>query len=360
MQRCTVLLSVRFTLLLIPALLLAACGETENPETTRSPAITQLEGPIFGTFYQIGIADELSDKERQSLHEAVRETLNEVDHTMSTYRDDSDLMRLNSTPPGNWAALPPGVIDVLQTAEKLSERTDGAFDVTIGGLVNLWSFGPEARPTEVPSDNTLEKRLQQVGHEHLDVASDKDRARRMTDLFVDLSAIAKGEAVDRVAMLLEEHGHEHYLVNIGGDLRTSGRKAQDKPWRIGIEVPRDGPQTPRHVLPLEDMSLATSGDYRNYFEVDGQRYSHTIDPRNGRPVTHSLASVSVFHPSNRMADALATAFMVMGVDETLDYARTHDIAVLVIEHTDQGFRSRGSPALEQMLSKEDLAALNTD
>ncbi len=279
---------------------------------------------------------------------------------MSTYREDSDLMRLNTSTPGNWVDLPAGVVDLLQTAGRLSEQTGGAFDVTIGGLVNLWSFGPEARPTEVPPDDVLAQRLRRVGHENLEVDPEGNRARRMTDLFVDLSAIAKGEAVDRVAQLLTERGYERHLVNIGGDLRTSGRKAEDRPWRIGIEVPRNGPQTARHILPLEDMSLATSGDYRNYFEVDGRRYSHTIDPRDGRPVTHSLASASVFHPSSRMADALATAFMVMGVGETLEYARTHDIAVLVIEHRNKGFRSRGSPALEQMLSEEDLAALNID
>lgn len=359
MQRCPFPLSVRFAALLIPALLLIACGDPEDTEPRETPA-TQLEGRIFGTFYQVSIAGKLSESEQETLHQAVREELEAVDRTMSTYRDDSDLMRLNNSTPGEWVELPEGVIDLLETAESLSERTDGAFDVTIGGLVNLWSFGPEARPTEIPPDDTLEQRLQQIGHEQLEIDPEENRARRMTDLFVDLSAIAKGEAVDRVAALLGERGHERYLVNIGGDLRTSGRKAENRPWRIGIEIPRDGPQGARHILPLEDMSLATSGDYRNYFEVDGQRYSHTIDPRDGRPVTHSLASVSVFHPKNRMADALATAFMVMGVDATLDYARRHDIAVLVIEHRDERFHSRGSPALEQMLSEEDLAALNID
>ena len=359
MQRCTAPLFLRFAVLLIAVVLLTACGEAEKTET-RAPAVTQLEGRIFGTFYQVSVAGELPESRRGSLHEAVRKVLEEVDQGMSTYRDDSDLMRLNSSTPGEWVDLPEGVIDVLQAAGGLSERTGGAFDATIGGLVNLWSFGPEARPTEVPPDATIEKRLEQVGHAHLEIDPDASRARRVTDLFVDLSAIAKGEAVDRVSELLDERGYENHLVNIGGDLLASGRKAENTPWRIGIEVPRDGPQSPRHILPLADMALATSGDYRNYFEVDGQRYSHTIDPRDGRPVTHSLASVSVFHPSSRRADALATAFMVMGVDDALDYARKHDIAVLVIEHAQERFRTRASPALEQMLSEEDLAALNTD
>lgn len=355
----TALLPACFLALVLPLLLLSACSDPSEPANREAP-VTHLEGRIFGTFYRVSVTGELAPGPRETLHEAVRATLEGVDQSMSTYRDDSDLMRLNSHPPGDWVALPDAVIDVLNTAERLSERTDGAFDATIGGLVNLWSFGPEARPTEVPSDAAIEARLEQVGHEHLDLDPDNSRARRMTDLFVDLSAIAKGEAVDRVTRLLEERGHPNHLVNIGGDLKARGRKAQNTPWRIGIEIPRDGPQSAHHVLPLSDMSLATSGDYRNYFEVDGRRYSHTIDPRDGRPVTHSLASASVFHPSNRLADALATAFMVMGVDATLDYARDHDIAVLVIEHAQQRFRTRVSPALEQMLSEEDLAALNTD
>ena len=355
----TVLPPALILCLMIPLMLLGGCSDSGETET-RDARVTQLEGRIFGTFYQVSVPGELSDSRSESLHEAVRKVLEEVDEGMSTYRDDSDLMRLNDSAPGKWVDLPEGVINVLQAADELSQRTGGAFDATIGGLVNLWSFGPEAQPTEVPPDATIEARLEQVGHANLEIDPDANRARRMTDLFVDLSAIAKGEAVDRISALLAERGHDNHLVNIGGDLLASGRKAEHTPWRIGIEVPRSGPQRPRHILPLEDMALATSGDYRNYFEVDGQRYSHTIDPRNGRPVTHSLASVSVFHPSNRRADALATAFMVMGVDETLDYARTHDVAVLIIEHRDDRFQTRVSPALEQMLSEEDLAALNTD
>ncbi|MEQ6884219.1 FAD:protein FMN transferase [Salicola sp. Rm-C-2C1-2] len=359
MPSSTMRLSVCILALLLPLLLLSACGDANEPDSREIP-VTHLEGRIFGTFYRVSVAETLAQSRKETLHEAVRGTLQNVDLSMSTYRDDSDLMRLNNHPPGKWVELPEGVIDVVSTAERLSERTDGAFDATIGDLVNLWSFGPEARPTEVPSDAAIEARLKRVGHANLELDSDNNRARRMTDLFVDLSAIAKGEAVDRVARLLKERGYPNHLVNIGGDLKASGRKAESSPWRIGIEVPRDGPQSAHHVLPLSDMSLATSGDYRNYFEVDGQRYSHTIDPRDGRPVTHSLASASVFHPSNRMADALATAFMVMGVEATLDYARNHGIAVLVIEHAQQRFRTRISPALEQMLSEEDLAALKTD
>ncbi|XOZ35050.1 FAD:protein FMN transferase [Halomonadaceae bacterium KBTZ08] len=355
----TALLPARLLCLLVPLLLLAGCDDPGKPDASNVP-VTQLEGRIFGTFYQVSIAGELTAGRKKTLHKAIRGELETVDQTMSTYRDDSDLMRLNNSTPGDWVELPDGVIEVLKTADELSQRTNGAFDTTIGGLVNLWSFGPEARPKEVPSDATITRRLEQVGHDQLDIDASNNRARRLTDLFVDLSAIAKGEAVDRVAQLLTRRGHERYLVNIGGDLRVGDRKAANAPWRIGIEVPRNGPQTPRHVLPLENMSLATSGDYRNYFEADGQRYSHTIDPRDGRPITHSLASASVFHPSNRMADALATAFMVMGVDTTLDYAQDHDIAVLVIEHSQEGFRTRVSPALEQMLSQEDLSALNTD
>ncbi|TDT43353.1 thiamine biosynthesis lipoprotein [Halospina denitrificans] len=336
-------------------ILLAACSDAP-PET--SP--TRIQGETFGTFYQVSVANDLADEQKDTLRSQLEAELDRVDRQMSTYREDSDLNRLNSAETGEWVALPDPVIELLALSRTISEATDGAFDITVGGLVNLWSFGPEARPREKPSDEALQQRLEQVGFQQLDVDQDAGRARRLSDIYADLSAIAKGHAVDRLAMLLEEAGYEAYLVNIGGDLLANGRKRSGEPWRIGIELPRDGEQVARHALPLLNMSLATSGDYRNYFEVDGQRYSHTIDPRDGRPVQHTLASVSVFHPENTMADALATAFMVMGTEDTLTYARKNEIPVLVIERSRGDFRTRISPALREMLAGEDVERLLTD
>lgn len=343
--------------LLITLLLLLAvgCGDTGQDTST-----TRIKGQIFGTFYQVSISDELANDARRALRERVEDALERVDRQMSTYRDDSDLSRLNKAEPGEWVDLPAPVIQLLSRSRRISEATDGAFDITVGGLVNLWSFGPEARPREKPSDSALRERLEEVGYDRVEVDSDAGRARRLSDVYVDLSAIAKGYAVDRLSELLIEAGHDSHLVNIGGDLLAMGRKRSGEPWRIGIELPRDGEQVARHALPLEDMSLATSGDYRNYFEENGKRYSHTIDPRNGRPVEHKLASASVFHPENTMADALATAFMVMGAEESMSYAREESIAVLLIDRHEGDFRTRISPTLKDRLDRDDYERLLND
>ena len=343
--------------LLVPILimLLAGCGDArQETEPTR------IQGQTFGTFYQVSVADDLDSEQRSALRGRLENELAQVDRQMSTYRDDSDLNRLNEADVGEWVTLPDPVIQLLSRARMISEATDGAFDITVGGLVNLWSFGPEARPREKPSDRVLEQRLEQVGFRQVAVDQEAGRARRLSDIYVDLSAIAKGYAVDRLDILLEDAGYEAYLVNIGGDLLAQGRKRSGEPWRIGIELPRDGEQVARHALPLLNMSLATSGDYRNYFEADGKRYSHTIDPRDGRPVQHRLASASVFHPENTMADALATAFMVMGTDQALAHAREADIAVLLIERQEGGFRTRLSPALRDILAEKDIERLLND
>lgn len=343
--------------LLAPILLIFLAGCSDAPPETDP---TRIQGRTFGTFYQVSVATNLDGERKDALRSQLEDELERVDRQMSTYRDDSDLNRLNNADVGEWVTLPDPVIRLLARSLTISETTDGAFDITVGGLVNLWSFGPEARPREKPSDEMLQQRLGQVGFEKLDVDVEAGRARRQSDIYVDLSAIAKGHAVDRLGALLEDAGHDAYLVNIGGDLLARGRKRSGEAWRIGIELPRDGKQVARHALPLLDMSLATSGDYRNYFEADGKRYSHTIDPRDGRPVQHRLASASVFHPENTMADALATAFMVMGADETLAHARERGIAVLLIERREGGFRTRLSPALRDILAREDIERILTD
>lgn len=343
--------------LLGPILLIILSGCSDAPPETDP---TRIQGETFGTFYQVSVATDLDRERMRSLRDRLEDELEKVDRQMSTYRDDSDLNRLNNANVGEWVTLPAPVIRLLARSRTISRATDGAFDITVGGLVNLWSFGPEARPREKPTDEMLQQRLKQVGFERLEVDAEADRARRLSDIYVDLSAIAKGYAVDRLSALLEDAGYDAYLVNIGGDLLARGRKRSGEPWRIGIELPRDGEQVARHALPLLDMSLATSGDYRNYFEADGKRYSHTIDPRDGRPVQHRLASASVFHPEATMADALATAFMVMGADETLAHAREKGIAVLLIERQDGGFRTRISPALRNILARDDIERILTD
>lgn len=341
----------RYGLLLVVLLIgLVGCSETDRP--LESPV--KLEGNIFGTFYQVTMADGLTQGEADEIEAGIKTELESVDKSMSTYRDDAELMAFNQAPLGEWQPLSDGLIDVLATSQSIAEASDGAFDITIGDLVNLWSFGPEARPEEVPSDQELNERLARVGYDAIDLDLQSLEARRTRDVFVDLSAIAKGHATDRVAAYLDQQGIENYLVNLGGDLMTRGYRDEEEQtaWRVGIEVPEDGEQRAQHVLPLDSISVATSGDYRNYFEVDGQRYSHTIDPRNGKPITHDLASVSVFHPSNAWADGWATALMVAGDEEGMALALEHDLNVLMLVREGDQWRSVASPAFARHFGDE--------
>ncbi|WP_069384775.1 FAD:protein FMN transferase [Halomonas caseinilytica] len=326
-------------LIMLLAILLAGCSERklEAPVT--------LQGDIFGTFYQVTIADPITAERRDALEQGILDELEAVDASMSTYRDDAELVAFNKSPVDEWQTLSAPLIHVMDIARSVGEASGGAFDVTVGGLVNLWSFGPEARPEEVPEDTLIEQRLAEVGMETLELDVASNRARRLKDVFVDLSGVAKGYATDQVAAYLADQGVENYLVNLGGEVKVDGhRDGADEPWRIGVEVPRNGRPQAEHVLPLEDTSVATSGDYRNYFEADGRRYSHTIDPRTGRPIQHRLASVTIIDPSNARADAWATAMTVLGEREGMTLAQRHDLAVLMLVRQGDGWQSLASPA----------------
>lgn len=340
----------RLLLPLLALLLLSACSSDPEPQQHR------LQGSIFGSFYQITLAGAFTEAELEELHQGVLEEMRAVDASMSTYRDDSELSQLNQGETGEWVDISRSLLTVLEASDKIARASDGAFDVTVGGLVNLWSFGPEARPLETPSDSEREQRLAEVGYRYLELDSDGQRARRQQDVFVDLSGIAKGYAVDRVSQWLLEQGVDNHLVNLGGDLLARGVRSDGDPWRIGVELPdSEQMEVAQHILPVRDISIATSGDYRNYFEADGQRYSHTIDPRTGFPVNHKLASVTVLHPANMIADGWATALMVVGTEAAKAMAEQHELKVLLLSRTESGsWDSWASPAMISLYGEEAL------
>lgn len=335
--------------LLSALLVLSGCSENDRP---LEPPV-RYEGNIFGTFYQVTIMDPLTQGQSRELEEGFLAELESVDHAMSTYRDDSELIAFNQAPLDEWQPLSNELIEVLAISQSVAAASQGAFDITVGDLVNLWSFGPGARPEQVPTDEALAEQLAQVGFDAIEIDTQNMQARRTRDVFVDLSGVAKGHATDRVAAYLDQQDITHYLVNLGGDLIARGLRDEEEqtPWRIGIEVPEDGEQQAQHILPLESISVATSGDYRNYFDVDGERFSHTIDPRTGRPVTHQLASVSVFHPSNAWADAWATALLVVGEEDAMQMALDNNLRILTLIHDGDAWRSVGSPEFVNYFGK---------
>lgn len=318
--------------------------------------IKRIDGSIFGTAWMISIADDISDRNLNVLKQGVVETLDRIDWQMSTWKSESELMQLNRHPVGEWMEISADLMQVLMISQDISTLSGGAFDITVGNLVNLWSFGPEQRPNTIPEKEDIEARLALAGFDKLELNPDTSQARRTVDFFIDLSAVAKGFAVDEVGRYLTSQGMSHFLVNIGGDLLAKGEREADVSWRIGIELPHSGMQVAHHVISVADMSVASSGDYRNYFEGDGRRFSHTIDPKTGWPIDHFVASVTVLTPDNVDADAWATAFMVLGIDG-LPLAEKHGLKVLMLEKSEDEWITHMTSAFVHYIGEEKAQAL---
>ena len=335
--------------LLILSCCVALAGLT-SCQAQQSAQLHEFTGLTMGSSWSALIHAEDLPLPRPRLQAELDNILKRVNSTMSTYLPDSELSRINRIDNTDWINLSAALLRVLQAAQQISHLTGGAFDVTAGPLVNLWGFGPEQR-FSVPDEAQIALALRRSGYRQLRLdpaASALQKTRR--GMFIDLSAIAKGYAVDELADYLEQLGLDNYLVEIGGEIRARGVNAEQLPWQIGIEQPLAGQRRVQQIITLDDMAMATSGDYRNFFEQDGARYSHTIDPRTGRPITHQLASVTALHPVAMHADAWATALLVSGPERGFALARQHGLAAYFIVRTDNGFSARHTPAFESYIA----------
>lgn len=339
--------------LVVPALFVGALFAVyflRRPEPTEPGRhLYTFTGQSMGTSWHAKVvAGPLPADDVARMEAAVVEALDAVDRRMSTYREDSELSRFNrhGTAPFEASAE---LVEVMAEARRVSELTDGAFDVTVGPLVKAWGFGP-GRHSEPPTQEAIDALRAQSGYRRITV----DRERRLLTKEIaavqaDLSAIAKGHAADRAAAALEALGRTEYMVEVGGEIRARGRNQQGRYWQIGVEKPMDESRELQEVVALVDAGMATSGDYRNYYEKDGVRFSHTLDPRTGRPITHRLASVTVVHPSAATADALATALTVLGPEDGPALAEARDLqALFIIRRADGGFDVRATPAFEAL------------
>lgn len=312
--------------------------------------VRSIHGLTMGTSYSVKWVSR--DEGTQKVHASVEAVLKDINQSMSTYIKTSELSQLNQSASTDWMPLSAALYDVLRLSTAISEQTGGAFDVTVGPLVNLWGFGPDGRVVKAPSESQIETQRARVGYQKVGLNPEQQQVRKaVADLYIDLSAVAKGYAVDRVASLLEEHGIERYLVEVGGELRAKGLKPGGKDWRIAIETPDASTRSVQRIINVQDIAIATSGDYRNYFEENGVRFSHTIDPATGAPINHSLASVTVLASTCAEADALATAFMVMGTERGYEYAMQHRINALFIRKSDDGFEEVITPGFKKYLAK---------
>ena len=326
-------------LVLSLSLLLSACDDTKN-------RLSVLSGPTMGTTWSVkftGTPDEGVD----ALKADIEAALEQVNAEMSTYRPDSNLSRFNQAEAGSLVRLPDDTVKVLTAAFDISTMTEGAYDVTVGPVVNLWGFGPDPDRFEAPAETDIEAALSRVGWQQL--LLNGNELLQPGNVYVDLSSIAKGFAVDKVAGLLDQQGLTGYLVEVGGELRAKGTKPYGQPWRVAVERPVPGVREVEQVVDLTDLAIATSGDYRNFFESDGKLYSHTIDPRTGYPVEHHLASVTVLHESAMMADGLATAMTVLGPEKGMALAREQELAVFFIVRTDEGPEEISTPAFDAIV-----------
>ena len=311
----------------------------------RRPTTTAYYGQAMGTTWSVQIADPTTG----DIQVEIQKQLNIVNALMSTYQPDSEISRFNRTDTQPFK-ISTQTQDVLSMAMTLFEDSNGAFDITVGPVVNAWGFGfPPSLKN--PTESDLEEMREYVGSNHLTLV-EQTLVKDNPNTKIDLSAIAKGYAVDNVSKRLLEMGFTNFLVEVGGEIYAHGKK-DNSSWMVGIEQPQQKQGSIQLILPLENAALATSGDYRNYKERDGVRYSHTIDPRTLNPISHNVASISVIASSVMEADAWATALNVLGEEEAFRLAEEHNLAIYMLLREENGqFRPRTNAAFGELLQQQ--------
>ena len=330
------------------AFFLIGCGDKTE--------IVSLNGRTMGTTYHIKYVDNGIKVSMDQAHDEIDQVLKEVNNQMSTYQKDSELSLFNQDKEINKPfPISADFAKVVKEAIRLNKITDGALDITVGPLVNLWGFGPEKRPDKEPTQAEIDQRKAWTGIDKLALTEENGKPaliKHIPQLYVDLSSIAKGFGVDKVGEYLESIGVKNYLVEIGGEVRARGTNENGLPWQVAIEKPEfDGSRAIEQIVGLKNLSLATSGDYRNYFEENGKRFSHEIDPVTGYPIQHYLASISVVASSCMTADGYATGLYVLGTEKALQIAEQQNLAIYLIVMTDKGFEVKMSSAFKKILEE---------
>jgi len=331
--------------LLLEMVLLMGCERQSPPAGAAT-----FSGPTMGTSFTVKIADFPEEISEQSLDSDIKRILTRINERMSTYQENSEVSRFNKLQTTDWFKVSQETIFVVNEALRVSDLTQGAFDITVGPLVNLWGFGPPRRSTVLPSDELIKETQANIGYRLLHTRDDPPAIRKEDpQVQIDLSAIAKGYAVDQIAEHLQSQHIGNYLVEVGGEMRAKGKNAGGMAWKVAIEKPILKHRAVHRVLHLDNKAIATSGNYRNFFEENGVRFSHTINPITGKPITHNLASVSVINTSSMRADALATGLMVLGPEIGFQLAEIENLAVIFLVKDTEGFLEKTSSALDQSI-----------
>lgn len=324
---------------------------------SQKPQTITLSGETMGTTYTVKYLSDRHTLPEKEIKKQLEAILQNVNHQMSTYQSDSEISRFNQLEKINYGfEISEDFSTVIREAIRLNHLTEGALDVTIGPLINLWGFGPN-KENSSPNTAQIMHAEKSIGIDKIKIMPSKNKNKAILTkshpkVYLDLSSIAKGFGVDKLSLHMEKLGIENYLIEIGGELRGKGHNAEHKAWRIGIEQPDPiRKNNAQIIIPLNNYALATSGDYRNFHtDKHGNRLSHIINPQTRQPINHQLASISVIDQNSMTADGLATGLFVLGEKKALEIALKHQLAVFLIIKTEDGYRTEMSPAFKKLLN----------
>ncbi len=333
---------MRFFCAFMLLFILSACdsGPEHGSETSFS-------GSTMGTTFTVKVIDLPDHLPAETVRTQLSVILKDVNDKMSLWVNDSELVRFNQSTSTDWVEASQDVVHVTEAAQKISELTNGRFDVTVEPLIKLWGFSTKSMTGIAPSQAAIDDALKAVGYHKITVRQSPPALRKtQANVHLNLSAIAKGYGIDQLARYLDSQQIENYMVEIGGDLRVKGTNVRRESWQIAIEKPDVTSRTVQRIFPIKGAGMATSGDYRNYFEKDGKRFTHIIDPQTGRPITHKLASVTVLSDTAMQADGLATALLTLGEVEGPMLAEQQGIAAFFLIRDGDGFVEKHSSQFE--------------
>ena len=320
-------------------LALTGCGKPDPVE--------RISGPTMGSTYSVQYVPPATGVGTDQVKREIESILGEIDQHFSTYRSDSLVSTFNRLPAGSCQAMPEDVLKLVRLGEILWRESGGAFDLSVEPLMDLWGFGPQSREEKVPDAQRLAEVRQRVGQGHLRI--DGEQLCKDIALELDFDSIAAGYGVDRIVERLRSLGIDNLLVEVTGELKAVGRKPDGSAWRVALEWPREDRQIAEQILSVDGLGVSTSGDYRNYFEENGQRFSHTFDARLGKPIAHSLAAVTVFDPSALVADGYSTLLLILGPEQGWEFAVAQNLAAVFVVRADSGFIARVTPAFERIV-----------
>lgn len=340
----------RHSWLVVLFLLLVGC---DNQEKTVSRNLV-LEGKTMGTYWRVSLVG-VDRSQEAGLRDKIQAQLDADDRLMSTWENDSALSRFNQFNSSAPYPVSEAMSDIITMALRIGKKTEGAMDITVGPLVNLWGFGPHKAPEKIPDEAEITATKALTGLNHLQVINATGKQWLQKDfpgLSIDLSTIGEGYAADHLARLMEQNGISRYLVSVGGTIVTRGMNSEGNAWRVAIQKPTDRESVIQALVDINGHAISTSGSYLNYYEVDGKRISHIINPQTGRPIEHNLVSVSVIATTAMEADAWDTGLMVLGTEKAKQVAQKEGLAVYLITMGEQGFETWKSPQFKTFLLNE--------